>query len=93
MNEVHVSRLAWSTSRPPTTPPRSPSSSCLPTGGRRRTAEHTTRDAGELGLRLRCYLDLRQLHFLTSSAWNRRISLARDLNKVPVARHGPSCEG
>ncbi|MET7695662.1 DUF6207 family protein [Streptomyces sp. NPDC005483] len=25
------------------------------------TAEHTTRDAGEPGVRLRCYLDLRQL--------------------------------
>ncbi|CAM5316176.1 DUF6207 family protein [Streptomyces aurantiogriseus] len=24
------------------------------------TAEHTTRDAGEPGVRLRCYLDLRQ---------------------------------
>ncbi|MGY4744560.1 DUF6207 family protein [Streptomyces sp. ATMOS53] len=64
MNEVHVSRLAWSTSRPPTRPPRSPSSSCSPTGGRWRAAEHTTRDAGEPGVRLRCYLDLRQLHFL-----------------------------
>ncbi|MGW3865788.1 DUF6207 family protein [Streptomyces sp. NPDC005047] len=38
---------------------RSPSGSCTPTGGRR-TAERTTRDAGEPGVRLRCYLDLRQ---------------------------------
>ncbi|MFF1284521.1 DUF6207 family protein [Streptomyces sp. NPDC058299] len=37
-----------------------PSSSCSPTGGRRRAAEHTTRNAGEPGVRLRCYLDLRQ---------------------------------
>ncbi|MFF7098463.1 DUF6207 family protein [Streptomyces rubradiris] len=47
--------------RPPTAPPRSPSSSCSPTGGRRRAEEHTTRDAGEPGVWLRCYLDLRQL--------------------------------
>nr|WP_260328658.1 DUF6207 family protein [Streptomyces sp. Ag109_O5-1] len=32
-----------------------PSSSCSPTGGRRRAAEHTTRNAGEPGVRLRCY--------------------------------------
>ncbi|MFB8760689.1 DUF6207 family protein [Streptomyces nigra] len=49
-----------STLRAPTTPPPSPSSSCSPNGGATARAEYTTRDAGEPGVRLRCYVDLRQ---------------------------------
>ncbi|MEV5358026.1 DUF6207 family protein [Streptomyces sp. NPDC052693] len=59
INEAHVGR-GWSTSRPPTTTPRSPSSSCSPNGGQRRQRSGRRRDAGEPGVRLRCYLDLRQ---------------------------------
>ncbi|MFB7740243.1 DUF6207 family protein [Streptomyces sp. NPDC056112] len=41
-------------------PPRSPSSNCRPVGGRTALAQHTTRDVGEPGVRLRCNLDPRQ---------------------------------
>ncbi|WP_443052768.1 DUF6207 family protein [Streptomyces sp. NBC_00299] len=40
--------------------PRSPSSSCSPNGGQRRQRNARRGMRGEPGVRLRCYLDLRQ---------------------------------
>ncbi|MER7498372.1 DUF6207 family protein [Streptomyces pharetrae] len=49
-----------STSRPPTTPPALAFQPLLADRWATATAETTTRDAGQPGVRLRCYLDLRQ---------------------------------
>ncbi|WP_240804131.1 DUF6207 family protein [Streptomyces sp. A0592] len=59
---------------------------------RRRAAEYTTRDAGEPGVRLRCYLDLRQLRFLAILNLEPTHAAGQRPERVPVARHGSSCE-